>query len=57
MARSRSTDERDRRCPVEIENPRITGINKEAAHATLMPYSNLTEALKGNRRASSAAFY
>ncbi|WP_148230552.1 glycoside hydrolase family 2 TIM barrel-domain containing protein [Chitinophaga pinensis] len=39
--------------PVEIENPRITGINKEAAHATLMPYSNLTEALKGNRKASS----
>ncbi len=39
--------------PVEIEDPRITGINKEAAHATLMPYSNLTEALKGNRKASS----
>lgn len=39
--------------PVEIEDPRITGVNKEAAHATLMPYSNLTEALKGNRKASS----
>lgn len=39
--------------PAEIENPRITGINKERAHATLMPYSNLTEALAGNRKASS----
>jgi len=27
--------------PPEIENPEILGINKEAAHATLMPYANL----------------
>ena len=39
--------------PAEIENPRITGIHKEPAHATLMPYGNLEEALTGNRKASS----
>jgi beta-galactosidase len=41
--------------PSEIENPECTGINKEPAHATLIPYGNLAEALKGNRRASSLA--
>jgi beta-galactosidase len=41
--------------PKEIENPEVIGINKELNHATLMPYSNLAEALKANRRASSLA--
>jgi beta-galactosidase len=39
--------------PREIEDPECLGINKEPAHATLMPYSSLKEALKANRRASS----
>jgi len=39
--------------PPEIENPEILGINKEAAHAALMPYANLSEALKANRHAST----
>src|SRR5450759_2332276 len=39
--------------PPEIENPEITGINKEAYHASLMPYANLVEALAANRHASS----
>src|SRR5689334_14377394 len=39
--------------PAEIEDPRNIGINKEPAHASLMPYANLQEALKANRRASS----
>jgi len=41
--------------PKEIQDPQCIGIHKEAAHATLMPYANLTEALKANRRASSFA--
>lgn len=41
--------------PTEIENPELLGINKEVYHATLMPYANLQEALKANRRASSYA--
>ncbi len=41
--------------PAEIENPECLGINKEPYHATLMPYANLQEALKANRRASSFA--
>ena len=41
--------------PAEIENPEITGINKEAYHATLMPYASLQEALKANRKASTFA--
>jgi beta-galactosidase len=41
--------------PAEIENPEINGINKELNHSTLMPYGNLPEALKANRRASSLA--
>ncbi|MDB5157255.1 MAG: hypothetical protein JWR50_1962 [Mucilaginibacter sp.] len=41
--------------PKEIEDPENIGINKEADHATLMPYSNLVEALKANRHASSLA--
>ncbi|HEY4337565.1 MAG TPA: glycoside hydrolase family 2 TIM barrel-domain containing protein, partial [Puia sp.] len=39
--------------PAEIEDPEMLGINKEPAHATLMPYGNLTEALKADRHASS----
>lgn len=39
--------------PPEIENPRLTGIHKEPAHATLMPYGNIAEAFRGNRKASS----
>lgn len=39
--------------PPEIENPQCLGINKEAAHATLMPYANLKEALKAKRNESS----
>ncbi|SIS00308.1 beta-galactosidase [Mucilaginibacter lappiensis] len=39
--------------PTEIEDPRNIGINKEPAHASLMPYANLQEALKANRHASS----
>ncbi|MCC8425371.1 glycoside hydrolase family 2 TIM barrel-domain containing protein [Mucilaginibacter sp. UR6-11] len=41
--------------PKEIEDPENIGINKELNHATLMPYGNLAEALKANRRASSLA--
>jgi beta-galactosidase len=41
--------------PKEIENPEVIGINKELNHSTLMPYGNLAEALKANRRASSLA--
>jgi beta-galactosidase len=39
--------------PPEIENPKLLGINKEPYHATLMPYSNLQEALVAKRHASS----
>ncbi len=39
--------------PPEIENPECLGINKEAAHATLMPYANLKEALAAQRHDSS----
>lgn len=39
--------------PAEIEDPRCIGINKEPAHATLMPYANLQEALKADRHKSS----
>ena len=39
--------------PPEIENPEILGINKEPAHATLMPYANLSEALRANRHSST----
>jgi len=39
--------------PKEIEDPENIGINKEAAHATLMPYANLKEALLAKRHASS----
>jgi hypothetical protein len=39
--------------PPEIENPELLGINKEPAHATLMPYSSLNEALATNRHAST----
>lgn len=39
--------------PPEIQNPECTGINKEAAHATLMPYASLQEALSAKRHSSS----
>lgn len=39
--------------PIEIEDPELLGINKEPAHATLMVYGSLEEAIKGNRHASS----
>jgi len=39
--------------PKEIEDPECLGINKEPAHATLMPYANLTEALNAKRHAST----
>ena len=39
--------------PPEIENEQMLGINKEPAHATLMPYASMKEALAANRHASS----
>lgn len=39
--------------PPEIENPELLGINKQPAHATLMPYANLQQALAGDRHAST----
>jgi beta-galactosidase len=39
--------------PPEIEDPECLGINKEPAHASLMPYANLKEALAARRQASS----
>ena len=41
--------------PSEIENPECLGINKLPAHAVLMPYANLKEALAGKRHASTYA--
>jgi beta-galactosidase len=38
--------------PPEIENPECIGINKEPAHATLMPYSTINEALSFKRHSS-----
>jgi len=38
--------------PKEIEDPENIGVNKEASHATLMPYASLKEALAGKRHAS-----
>lgn len=39
--------------PGEIEDPECIGINKQPAHATLMPYGNVKEALNADRHASS----
>jgi beta-galactosidase len=39
--------------PPEIEDPENIGINKEANHATLMPYGSLSEGLAAKRSASS----
>lgn len=39
--------------PPEIENPECLGVNKQPAHATLMPYANLKEALAARRSAST----
>jgi beta-galactosidase len=33
--------------PPEIENPRVLGVNKEPAHATLLPYPSEAAALTG----------
>src|ERR1043165_8819677 len=41
--------------PPEIEDPECLGVNKQPAHATLMPYANLKEALKARRDESSFA--
>lgn len=41
--------------PSEIEDEQILNINKEPWHNTLMPYANMGEALKANRRQSSYA--
>jgi beta-galactosidase len=35
--------------PPEIQNPELLGINKEKAHASLMPYADLQEALAARR--------
>lgn len=39
--------------PPEIQNPELLGINKEKAHASLMPYADLNEALNANRHGST----
>ncbi len=39
--------------PPEIEDPECLGVNKQPAHATLMPYGSMKEALKARRDASS----
>lgn len=39
--------------PPEIENPECLGINKQPAHATLIPYADIKEALAARRDASS----
>ncbi|PWS30368.1 glycoside hydrolase family 2 TIM barrel-domain containing protein [Pedobacter paludis] len=39
--------------PKEIEDPENIGINKEASHATLMPYADLKQALAAKRHAST----
>ena len=39
--------------PPEIQNPELLGINKEPAHASLMPYANLNEALVAKRHSSA----
>jgi beta-galactosidase len=39
--------------PAEIENPELLGINKEPAHASLIPYADLNEALSAKRHAST----
>lgn len=39
--------------PPEIQDPECFAVSKEPAHATLMPYANLNEALAARRHASS----
>jgi len=39
--------------PAEIEDPECFAINREPAHATLMPYANINEALAAKRHAST----
>ncbi len=42
--------------PVDWENPRVIGINKEPAHATLVPFPNRNQALTKAREASPHYF-
>ena len=39
--------------PPEVEDPQCLGVHKEPAHATLMPYGTLGEAVAARREASS----
>jgi len=39
--------------PPEVEDEQVLGVNKEPAHATLMPYASMQEALAARRHASS----
>ena len=41
--------------PPEIEDPQVLSLNKEPWHAILMPYANMSEALKAKRSDSSFA--
>lgn len=41
--------------PPELETPQCLGIRKEPAHATLVPYGDLKQALAAKRRESSCA--
>ena len=43
----------DTTLPADLKNPRITGINNEPMHATLMPFQSGDAALKGSREGSS----
>ena len=38
--------------PKDWENHRVVGRNKQPAHATLLPYADLSTALAGNREKS-----
>jgi beta-galactosidase len=41
--------------PAQIEDPTCIGINKEKAHATLMPYATMSQAIAADRSASTYA--
>ena len=45
----------DTTLPADLKDPRITGINNEPMHATLMPFQDRDAALQGSREGS--AFY
>ncbi|MEZ4636451.1 MAG: hypothetical protein R2856_16050 [Caldilineaceae bacterium] len=38
------------------ENPRVVGRNKEAAHATSIPYADAAQALRGDRTPRPSGF-